>query len=360
MPKFLIALLLLCSVAFGDEYDARVRTLCAKVVFESKDQAVIPDTPPNVRLSIARGIDAAWRSFLATPPSVPVVNEAENELFSFAVKIRGFKESTVNGKRQIDGFKNSSGVIVPQGVLTAYHCVTGCNRVVVESSDGEAVPATVLKFDQTNDLALLSVKWATSRSPAKLSNTIPPHRALMRSCARDRNGLLRCEEHRFMEIRENRILCENSFISGMSGGGLFHSDNTLCGIIVETNMETEPYVGQSVSFDRIAAFLGQPAGRVPRLLFFHASWCGPCQAQLTGKDAFPEWLREKGWLVGESDGSHIQLIDTDKNAEITSRYGVEQIPALVLIDRVDGVVKAYPPVASKGRTTIIELLGKIK
>ncbi len=88
--------------------------------------------------------------------------------------------------------------------------------------------------------------------------------------------------------------------------------------------------------------------RQPRVLFFHASWCVPCEQALKGPEAFPDWLRRSGWEVDESTRSHVQLVNVDDRNDLVTIYGVRRIPAMVLIDGVHS-----GPVMYTGRASLI-------
>lgn len=101
--------------------------------------------------------------------------------------------------------------------------------------------------------------------------------------------------------------------------------------------------------------------RAPRIVFFHAKWCLPCQAALRGPDSFPEWLRKAGWRVDESNRAHLQLVDVDANPEVASLHRVKLLPAMVLIVRDENDnVSSSEPVVYSGRASIISLLAGVK
>ena len=65
-----------------------------------------------------------------------------------------------------------------------------------------------------------------------------------------------------------------------------------------------------------------------KVLIFTASWCGACQAL---KYEFPA-LKQVGWRIGGKGTDHIQLVDADRRLDLMSRYGVNSLPPLVLVD----------------------------
>lgn len=60
---------------------------------------------------------------------------------------------------------------------------------------------------------------------------------------------------------------------------------------------------------------------VNKILFFHASWCGPCK------------LLEKE-LKGFTYKPIIEL-DADKNEELCEQYNVRNLPTLIFIDNAE-------------------------
>lgn len=67
------------------------------------------------------------------------------------------------------------------------------------------------------------------------------------------------------------------------------------------------------------------------LLVFHATWCGPCKSMHKNlKD--PKAVEAlKNYNVVE--------VDTDKNKELTQKYGVDALPTLVIVSPANKVVK---------------------
>ena len=56
-----------------------------------------------------------------------------------------------------------------------------------------------------------------------------------------------------------------------------------------------------------------------KILYFTASWCGPCKALAPRMES----------LSGQIN---YQKIDVDQNSELSVRYGVRNVPSLVLVD----------------------------
>jgi thioredoxin 1 len=63
-------------------------------------------------------------------------------------------------------------------------------------------------------------------------------------------------------------------------------------------------------------------GEVPAIVDFYADWCGPCKALAPVLETLSE--QYKGKLV-------IYKIDTDREAELASMFGIQSIPTLLFI-----------------------------
>tara|TARA_R110000796_G_scaffold149329_1_gene266171 strand:+ start:372 stop:620 length:249 start_codon:yes stop_codon:yes gene_type:complete len=55
------------------------------------------------------------------------------------------------------------------------------------------------------------------------------------------------------------------------------------------------------------------------ILYFTASWCGPCKALAPRMESLANQINYK-------------KIDIDKNSDLTAKYGVRNVPCLVLVD----------------------------
>lgn len=66
-----------------------------------------------------------------------------------------------------------------------------------------------------------------------------------------------------------------------------------------------------------------------RMLMFTASWCGPCK---DWKNNVAPEMRKRNWLIGKEDWNHIQFIDSDKNKDLESKYGINSLPTFIMID----------------------------
>ena len=69
-----------------------------------------------------------------------------------------------------------------------------------------------------------------------------------------------------------------------------------------------------------------------QVLFFSATWCGPCQRA----KADTAWMAAKGWRVGSAANSHVRIVDADREPGMVARYGITSLPTFVLVERVSG------------------------
>ena len=63
-------------------------------------------------------------------------------------------------------------------------------------------------------------------------------------------------------------------------------------------------------------------GQLPAIVDFYADWCGPCKAVAPVLEELSEQYRDK--IV-------IYKIDTDKEMELSSLFGIQSIPTLLFI-----------------------------
>lgn len=65
-----------------------------------------------------------------------------------------------------------------------------------------------------------------------------------------------------------------------------------------------------------------------KIIVVKAAWCGACQS------LNHEWpkLRKVRWRIGSQDTDHFQLVDVDENPDVVSRYGIAQLPTLLLVE----------------------------
>lgn len=77
--------------------------------------------------------------------------------------------------------------------------------------------------------------------------------------------------------------------------------------------------------------------KVPVLVDFYATWCGPCQMMSPILEQVGTYLRGRLQII---------KIDSDKYPGIASQYGIQALPTLVLfkkgepVERIEGVVQA--------------------
>lgn len=61
-------------------------------------------------------------------------------------------------------------------------------------------------------------------------------------------------------------------------------------------------------------------GRTGEVLFFNASWCGPCRQM---KPIVSQLKRQ---------GFHMRDIDIDKNQNLATKYGIRAVPTFVFVE----------------------------
>lgn len=79
------------------------------------------------------------------------------------------------------------------------------------------------------------------------------------------------------------------------------------------------------------------SSRIPVLVDFYATWCGPCQIMSPVLEQIGTQLRDRLQVV---------KIDTDKYPALASHYQIQALPTLVLfkngqpVERIEGVMQA--------------------
>lgn len=84
-------------------------------------------------------------------------------------------------------------------------------------------------------------------------------------------------------------------------------------------------------------------GRNPRVLFIITKDCERCDSELArlrkAGGAF-ERMQAKGWIIGESDDGHLQIIDRDQIPEIVEQLNVREYPTVAAIDNGE-IVRSF-------------------
>lgn len=78
---------------------------------------------------------------------------------------------------------------------------------------------------------------------------------------------------------------------------------------------------------------GGGAGGDSTILFFHANWCGHCQAFK------PEWGDFETW-AGQN-GQKVQAVEGDSNPELCKKYNIEGYPTVLKVDANGELLEEY-------------------
>jgi len=65
-------------------------------------------------------------------------------------------------------------------------------------------------------------------------------------------------------------------------------------------------------------------GQIPAIIDFYADWCGPCRAVAPVLEELSDQYADKVMIY---------KIDTDKEAELSSLFGIQSIPTLLFIPK---------------------------
>lgn len=268
---FVLMPILLCLAA--DDADARARTANAKVVFESSDQAVLPDAAPNINLNIRK----------QGTPAAPVYDPMPS-----IVRI------SVMGDNECQG----SGVVVDGGVLTSAHLFTegdGTTRIELECA-GETASASIKKINFESDLAFLECRWATPRRSVKFAANLPSVKSSSQitefgpisTAGRDQSDGISHTSHRLIGFMQRlsgevtSVIYRPPPFPGRSGGAVFNDKDELIGIVEsygeqddEEDDTDQDANGYAVSINLARELLsGKDAPR--RVVVASMKSCGPC------------------------------------------------------------------------------------
>ena len=149
---------------------------------------------------------------------------------------------------------------------------------------------------------------------------------------------------------------------------------TICAITVSAQMpavELSDIEGNKVSTDTLSA-----PGR-PVIVSFFATWCKPCNRELSAiADVYEEWQEETGVelvaiSIDEAQASHRvkPLVDAngwpyrvllDPNGELKRALGIQMIPFVIIIDEGGQIVYKHNGYTDGAENELLEKLLDIK
>ncbi len=89
---------------------------------------------------------------------------------------------------------------------------------------------------------------------------------------------------------------------------------------MSTKLDTEQFKQKVFDFTKQGEW--SYSGDLPAIVDFYADWCGPCKMVAPVLDA----------LSREYEGKlHVYKVDTDREQELASAFGIQSIPSLLFI-----------------------------
>ncbi len=229
-----------------------------------------------------RRIDCLFWAFPAVFALLPSTARADEPDFtrafaetSVATEVPPNTEDRSAGQRPLLRFAckvgRGSGVNLPQGVLTCWHCVSDSmakGMSIEVDCDGEKGIAALAVRDVENDLALLTVTWKQKHGTPEIAAEEARETEFLWSAGRTRDGTIGLDRYRVLAAAwphtGGTFYTDNAFIGGQSGSGLFNAQGALVGIAKATELTNEPYRGMSTGVGAIRKLLASvPAGGTP-------------------------------------------------------------------------------------------------
>jgi len=245
-------------------------------------------------------------------------------------------------------------------VLTCWHTHRGVspNAVTRVTHAGRTYSANVLRASRENDVTLLEIGTSHALPAVALADVVPSIGDSLISCGRDESGKLTAESTRLTAVDryDSPLNLETDQWPplGRSGGGVFDTTGRLVGVL--QGRRTDARVALYVRLPAVHELLGRTEAvtekpRRRRVLAFTAAWCAPCNADRSFKNEAAPWLQKSGWQIDETSRAHVQIVDLDKRPDLAKRYGVETVPALVLIDDDQAIARD----TYRGKNTVVDL-----
>jgi len=148
---------------------------------------------------------------------------------SICIPTPGSKQFTVSLQTS-DG--DGSGVLVKQGILTAFHVVENISYIKIIFNNNEVLPGFLTKYDKENDLALVMPLYKNEHY-INLGN-MPEQGDEVYSWGNGAQGNMAIKKGIVSELRDNFLLLNYAFFPGDSGGPILNRDNELIGICTST------------------------------------------------------------------------------------------------------------------------------
>jgi thiol-disulfide isomerase/thioredoxin len=104
-------------------------------------------------------------------------------------------------------------------------------------------------------------------------------------------------------------------------------------LIVQYTKHTEQNTLQMAGIEGMERYTEENHESKPKVLLFHAPWCGYCKEYLSTKVANGK-KNTFETVAGREDMKAIQFeaIDGDANAEMTSQYGIKGFPTIIAVN----------------------------
>lgn len=176
-----------------------------------------------------------------------------------------------DGFDKLPSVRNGSGFIVATNseyswVLTAAHVVVGSSKIVVRTSQGQALKATLLKSNPNADVALLRIKLghlptlSLSDVSLKEGQSVLGIGAAFGLSTSSSLGIVSALDVKLgTQVKEPLIQTDVSVNPGSSGGAMINSDAEVVGVITKIYSNTGLFSGSSfaVSSKKVKQLMAQ-------------------------------------------------------------------------------------------------------